>query len=206
MGAFGCLMKDTRVLRPGSLVLLIFALAGCTGMRPVIRHSGPAAEAETRLWRDEILRQGQDGDWLVIRGYNSSDHLVATAANSALSHVGILDARDAQVIEAVSPAVRVVALQRYLEGADRVLLVRPTDADVATGQRALELARTQIGAPYDFLGTVGLPERGKYYCSELAAWSVGREVDVDGPGRVLYPADMLQFGTVLYDSDSRSSE
>lgn len=199
-------MKDFRVLRLGSAFILIFSLTGCTGMRPVICHSGPSAEAETRLWRDEILRQGQDGDWLVIRGYNSSDHLVATAANSALSHVGILDAIDEQVIEAVSPAVHAVSLQSYLEGADRVLLVRPTDADAPCGRRALELARTQIGAPYDFLGTVGLPEKGKYYCSELAAWSVGRDVDVDGPGRVLYPADMLQFGTVLYDSDSRASE
>jgi len=172
-------------------------------MRPVVRRSGPAADSQTRAWSESIHREGQDGDWLVIRGYNSSDHLVALASNAEFSHVGILDVTKGEVIEAVAPVVRSVSLQSFLEGADRVLLIRPTDADSVSGRQALEKARAQIGAPYDFLGTVGLPDERKFYCSELAAWSAGREVDRDGPGEVLQPAAMPQFGTVLFDSESR---
>jgi len=182
-------------------LLLSAAAAGCAGLRPVFRQSGPAVDARTRGWQKEILRSGRDGDWLVIRGYNSADHLVAFAGNAELSHVGILDATRAEVIEAISPAVRSVPLRGFLQGADRVLLVRP--ADWRLGREALAKARSQIGAPYDLMGTVGLPEKWKFYCSELAAWSVGMEVDREGPGEVLHPAAIPQFGTVLFDSDLR---
>jgi len=117
----------------------------------------------------------------------------------------VLDATNAKVIEAVSPVVSEISLHAFLEDADRVLLIRPADSDRASGRRALAKARAQIGAPYDLLGTVGLPELGKFYCSELAAWSVGMEVDREGPGEVLHPATMTRFGAVLFDSDKLSS-
>jgi hypothetical protein len=180
--------------------MLILCLSGCTGLRPVIRQSGLAAEKQTRTWRAEIARHGRDGDWLVIRGYHSSDHLVAIATNAELSHVGVLDANRAEVVEAVAPLVRKVSLQRFLEGADRVVLVRPNGAEGSAGEHALERARSMIGKPYDFLGTVGVPERDKFYCSELAWWSTGHEVDRDGFENVLHPEAMPQFGTVLFDS------
>jgi uncharacterized protein YycO len=142
---------------------------------------------------------------LVIRGYHSSDHLVAIATNAELSHVGVLDANRAEVVEAVAPLVRKVSLQHFLEGTDRVLLVRPNQADSGSGAQALDRARSMIGKPYDFLGTVGFPERDKFYCSELAAWSAGREVDRDGLENVLHPEAMAQFGAVLFDSQSRAA-
>jgi hypothetical protein len=191
------------VLRIGFLFALVFAGAGCMSLRPALRQSGPVASALTRSWQKDILRRGRDGDWLVIRGYNSTGHLVAVAGNADFSHVGILDATNAQVIEAVSPAVSEISLHAFLEEADRVLLIRPADANLASGRQALAKARGQIGAPYDLLGTLGLPEAGKFYCSELAAWSAGMEVDRDGPGEVLHPAAMSQLGTVLFDSDQR---
>jgi Permuted papain-like amidase enzyme, YaeF/YiiX, C92 family len=187
-------------------LILAIGIAGCTGMRPVVRQYGPAADSQTRTWRDEIVRLGRDGDWLVIRGYNSADHLVAVAANAELSHVGILDAAREEVIEAVAPVVRDVPLQSFLEGADRAVLIRPTDADRKSGGRALKKARSQIGAPYDFLGTIGFPEESRFYCSELAVWSIGREVDRVGPEEVLLPAALPKFGTVLFDSSSRGDE
>ena len=52
---------------------------------------------------------------------------------------------------------------------------------------------------------MGLPDEGKFYCSELAAWSVGMEVDREGPSEVLHPAAMPKFGTILFDSDMHSS-
>ncbi|HEY2252828.1 MAG TPA: YiiX/YebB-like N1pC/P60 family cysteine hydrolase [Planctomycetaceae bacterium] len=170
-------------------------------LRPALRQSGAAANALTRSWQKQILKRGRDGDWLIIRGYNSTGHLVAAAGNAELSHVGILDATNAEVIEAVSPAVSEISLHAFLEEADRVVLIRPAEADRASGRMALANARSQIGAPYDLLGTMGLPEAGKFYCSELAAWSVGMEVDREGPGAVLHPAAMTEYGEVLFDSD-----
>jgi len=170
-------------------------------LRPALRQSGPAASALTRSWQKQILKRGRDGDWLVIRGYNSTGHLVAVAGNAELSHVGILDATHAKVIEAVSPAVTEISLYEFLEEADRVVLIRPANSDRESGRRALAKARGEMGAPYDLLGTMGMPEAGKFYCSELAAWSVGMEVDHEGAGEVLHPAEMAKFGTVQFDSD-----
>jgi hypothetical protein len=187
-------------LRVAKGIVLILYLSGCTGLRPVIRQSGRAADKQTRSWCEEIARHGRDGDWLVIRGYHSSDHLVAIATNAELSHVGILDAGNAEVVEAISPVVQRISLQSFLEGADRVLLVRPNGADADAGRQALKRARSMIGKPYDFLGTVGVPERDKFYCSELAWWSAGHDVDRDGIENVLHPEAMPQFGTVLFDS------
>lgn len=198
-----CTLKGMPLPRITFMAVLVVAVAGCVSMRPTIRQPGSAADALTRSWRKEVLRHGRDGDWLVIRGYNSADHLVAIAGNAELSHVGILDATNADVIEAVSPYVCATSLQTFLEKADRVMLIRPANADRVSGRRAVEKARTQIGAPYDLLGTVGLPETGKFYCSELAAWSVGMDVDREGPDEVLHPAAMSQFGTVRFDSDSQ---
>jgi hypothetical protein len=199
------LSQGNRVLQIGRLIVIAFAVTGCASMRPSIRQSGPAADGLTRSWRKQILRLGRDGDWLVIRGYSSADHLVAFAANAELSHVGILDATNAEVIEALSPAVRAVPLKSFLDKADRVVLIRPAGADRVSGQQALAKARTQIGAPYDLLGTVGLPEPGKFYCSELAAWSVGIEVDREGPDAVVHPVAMRDFGAVLFDSVSHAA-
>ena len=182
------------------VLLLSLGAIGCAGLRPVFRQSGPVADAQTRDWQKKIVQAGQDGDWLVIRGYNSADHLVAVAGNAELSHVGILDATHGEVVEAVSPVVRAVPLRNFLNGADRVLLIRPRDANVQSGRTALSNARSQIGAPYDLMGPLGFPEKGKFYCSELAAWSAGMEVDRDGPAEVLHPADMPKRGAVLFDS------
>ena len=188
------------------LMVLFLSLdaTGCAGLRPVLRQSGPAVDAQTRAWHKKILKLGQDGDWLVVRGYTSTGDLVSVAGNSELSHVGILDRAHGEVIEAVSPEVCAPSLQRFLEEADRVVLVRPAGASREAGRLALFKARSQIGAEYDFLGTVGFPEAGKFYCSELAAWSIGREVDREGPGEILHPAAMLQLGEVLFDSDWRT--
>lgn len=165
-----------------------------------MRRAGPEADSQTLEWQATITRLGSDGDWLVIRGYNSSDHLVALTTQTDLSHVGILDATAGEVVEAIGPAVRVVSLQAFLDGADRVVLVRPADRDLEALRDALAKARTQIGSAYDYLGTVGYPTPGEFYCSELAVWSIGRDVDVAGLENVIEPAALLETGTVLYDS------
>lgn len=110
------------------------------------------------------------------------------------------------MIEAVDPQVRVVSLDEFLDDSDRVALVRPRGVDVTGGRQALKKARSRIGASYDLLGTVGMPDGTAFYCSELAAWSIGREVDLEGPENVLHPTSLREFGTVLFESESRSSE
>lgn len=187
-------------------MILMFGLAGCSLLQPVARPSGPAAHAETRFWQSKIEERGRDGDWLAIRGYSTSDHLVAAVGGADLSHVGILDATRGAVIEAVSPTVRSVALESFLNGADHVVLIRPRGADARTGRTALQKARSKVGAPYDFLGTVGLPDSSRFYCSELAAWSAGEDVDRLGPEEVLPPASMSKLGTVLFDSGIRAGD
>jgi hypothetical protein len=57
--------------------------------------------------------------------------------------------------------------------------------------------------PCDLPGTMGLPEAGKFHCSELAAWSVGMEVDREARAN-LHAG--LEFGVVLFDSASRSEK
>src|SRR5580765_397572 len=47
-----------------------------------------------------------------------------------------------------------------------VQLIRPIDADRAAGRRALARARSQIGAPYDLLGTVGSRRQIASPCSQ----------------------------------------
>lgn len=185
-------------------IALASMLVGCPGLRPVVRKSGTNAESETRAWHNQILRLGQNGDWLVIRGYNSSDHLVALAANAELSHAGVLDIDHASVIEAVAPVVRCVTLESFLSGADRVVLIRPPESTPASGRDAVRRARSRLGSAYDFLGTVGLPDPDRFYCSELAVWSTGRDVDVDGPEHIVKPVEMLEMGTILFDTKNRA--
>ncbi len=64
------------------VLLLATGMSGCAGLRPVIRQSGPSVDAQTRAWQKKILRKGQDGDWLVIRGYSSTGDLVAAAGKT----------------------------------------------------------------------------------------------------------------------------
>lgn len=181
--------------------LLLLGLAGCAVLQPSDQRTLEMAQADAKVWRTEIMRFGEDGDWLVISGTGSADKMVASATGSGLSHVGILDVTREMVVEAVSPTVRNVTLTSFLAGATRVQLIRPKGTDAVSGRRALRRARSKVGSEYDFLGTVGLPEKQKFYCSELAVWSQGMEVDQLGPDQVLHPASMSKLGSVLFDSD-----
>ncbi len=67
----------------------------------------------------------------------------------------------------------------------------------------MKRARSQVGRGYDFLGVLGAPDKQRWYCSELAAWSMGVAVDKRGPWRVLHPQDMHRMGALMFDSADR---
>jgi hypothetical protein len=174
-----------------------------TGRAPPIPQYGAATEAESRRWVEAIRERARDGDWIAIRGYHPADHLVAGATLRPLSHAAILDLTRGEVIEAVSPRVRVVSLESFVDHTHRFEIIRPAGATPESGKAAVEQARGKIGTPYDFLGTIGLPSEKRAYCSELCAWAWGIEVDRNGPDKVLHPADMVRYGARIFEAGPR---
>ena len=198
--------NDRYGLRGRRLCTLAFAsavlLSGCHS-QILIKRDSPQFRDTTGQWTQAIAERGKNGDWLVIRGYHDADNVVAVATNARLSHVAIFDADRGEVIEAVAPVVRVIPLAKLIAGSHRVVLLRPTGWSPASGAAAVARARSKVGVPYDFLGVIGIPSKKKFYCSELAAWSVGLKVDRHGAHRVLVPKDMLKHGRVVLDTKER---
>ncbi len=173
----------------------------------VERKTGEAAELETASWLNAIKTLAQDGDWLVVRGYHSTDDLVAFGTNSAFSHAVVLDLTQNEIIEAVQPAVRIQTLPEFLANANRVRLVRPagasTEGGIERGREAVESARSVVGQSYDLFGAIGIPSDKRFYCSELAVWSWGIKVDKFGALNVVAPKDIHKYGNILFDSKDR---
>ncbi len=188
------------------LLPLSFIGAGCAGFQGLKRHAGPKYQAETKSWQRVLNERGDNGMWLVTRGYHRGDDVVAIATASALSHAAILDLDKQQVIEAVGKGVVATDLKKFLHESHRVVLIQPPGFDRAKGKSTVARARGKIGEGYDFLGTVGLPDDKRWYCSELAVWASGTEVDHIGPKNVLHPKSMLKLGKVLFDTGQRDGQ
>lgn len=193
--------------RPTAAALIVpaflLALSGCAGADGVNRRTGPRYVAETQSWVQSTQKLAANGMWLVTRGYHRGDDVVAVATNSPLSHASIVDMDELSVIEAVGTGVRVTPLPRFLREAHRVLIIKPRGWTADKGREAVRKARAQVGKGYDFLGVIGAPDEQRWYCSELAAWSIGIEVNQTGPQHVLHPRNMHELGEVLFDSGAR---
>jgi uncharacterized protein YycO len=153
-----------------------------------------------------VQDRGGNGMWLVTRGYHPGDDVVAIATGAPLSHAAVLDRDNLQIIEAVGKGVLATDLKKFLRESHRMVLIQPTDWIAAKGQATVARARSKIGEGYDFLGTVGLPDDKRWYCSELAVWASGAKVDRIGPENVLHPKSMLKLGKVLFDSGQRDGQ
>lgn len=175
----------------------------CQGASGLKKLTGEKYEAETQSWVAALESKAQSGMWLVTRGYHASDHLVAMSTNSPVSHVAIIDFEQNQVIEAIGKGVITTNIEKFLRGAHLVQLIKPKGFSTQAGKLAVKKARAKIGAKYDFLGTVGLPVKKRWYCSELAMWSMGMTINRKGPHRVLHPRTMKKYGTVLFESGTR---
>lgn len=198
----------TRVAALGSrivpAIVACLLLSACLAT-PVVR---PGADAAFRQQSDaiaaEVAAVAQTGDWLVIRGYHGTDHLVANATGLPLSHVAVYDQATRDTVEADATGVHASDLTDLVGRAHRVLVIRPRWRTDANAQAAWQQARSRIGQPYDFLGTVGLGDDERFYCTELAfdayrAWFTGREQ----VPRVIRPGELYLWGAVLYDSMDR---
>ncbi len=192
-----------RTVTVASVALV--AGVGCSaGTEGLVRKEGPEFELETRSWLSAIDRFGGDGMWLVMRTYHPGDDVIALATNSDLSHAAVVDLSRGEVIEAVGQGVVITSLAKLVGETHRVRLIRPAGWTAERGAEAVAKARSQVGHGYDFSGIVGMPDADRFYCSELAAWSMGIRTDVKGVERVLHPKHLHEMGgTILFDSGPR---
>ena len=150
---------------------------------------------------DEVRRLGRNGDWLVIRGYHATDHLVSVATNTPWSHAAVLDMDRDQVIEAEGMGVHTTPLREFVAKSHRLMLVRANWATDKASIEAVHNARTWVGKRYDFLGLAGLDIPDRYYCSELAVAAYRAYIpSATYIPRPVAPAQLHYWGRILYDS------
>lgn len=198
--------KASSLILHGTLFLSILLGTGCAGLQGLKRYTGPAYEAETESWQKQISEHGGNGMWLVSRGYHSGDDVIAIATASPLSHAAVLDLENQMVIEAVGKGVTETTLRKFLSQCHRIVLVQPEEWTTQKGNRAVTRVRDKLGEKYDFLGIIGLPSEKRWYCSEIAVWSMGISVNRQGPQNILHPRSMLKMGKVLFDSGQRDGQ
>lgn len=68
----------------------------------------------------------------------------------------------------------------------------------------MQKARGLVGRKYDFLGTLGIDDKSRYYCSELTIYAYGdfhhKQQKIP---RVVEPGQLYLWGQVVYDSRPR---
>lgn len=190
----------------GMLVVVLGALLIHRNTLPqlVLPPDEPLRTEQTDAFYEGVLASARDGDWLVLRGYNHTDNLVAAATNQPFSHVAILDITNDQVVEAMAEGVRRMDLRERIHESHHVMVMRPRWSDLETSVAAMDEARSMVGAPYDMLGTVGVGSSDRFYCSELALHIYRDAFDGDeGFSVVIEPGHMYLWSEILYDSRTR---
>ncbi len=185
-----------------SLPILLALGAALTCSRPIVIHAPKDHESREARMLEALRTSGQDGDWLVIRGYHATDNLVSTLTNAPFSHAAVLDRVKDQVVEAEGVGIHTTPLADFVKKAQRLMLLRPMWAtDPARQVEALAKARSLVGGKYDFSGLVGLDDPGRYYCSELAVAVYRPHVRAgDHVPPVIPPNELHYWATVLWDS------
>ncbi len=180
---------------------------GCGAPKPVEPPPESVRTVQNRAILSAVTAKGRDGDWLVVRGYHKGDKFVMKATRTPISHAVVLDAGKREVVEALADGVQVTPLEKFIDNCHHVLLLRPmwSERDPAAGRRALEVARGHVGQKYDFLGTVGINNEKRFYCSELVFQSYaeffGEKQDIPD---FIEPDQLYLWGTILYDSRPRN--
>lgn len=198
----------TRSSLPALLVsLAILAMsAGCSRSLVVARPEDRRLDAAySELFIEESLRNVQDGDIVLRRGYAVlSDIITFVTIGPSVSHAGLYDATTGTIIEALDGGVSERSLTAYVGGSHRVVIVRPK---VSPSERraAVLRARAAIGTPFDYSGFIGIDDPQRFYCSELVVWAyAAKERGFDG-GTLVAPGELAVFGDTVYDSGDRGS-
>ncbi len=186
-------------------ILLFFLVAGCLAQPSVRPDESDTHQIQNLIYEKEIRQSGLNGDWIVTLGYHATDTLVADFTGIPLSHVGVYDCENGQVIEAEGKGVHATSLSDFVNKSYRMLLIRPKWSTEDSRDKAVERARSLIGKSYDFLGTIGFNFPSRYYCSELATdiykeWH-GKSEHLPN---VITPGELYLWGTILYDSQPRN--
>lgn len=188
------------------ILITLLLLASCAGDVLVSPLDEPLHSEQTLVFFDQIIELGRDGDWLVTRGYHSSDVFVSGATGSPLSHAAVLDLSRGEVIEAEAAGIHSTDLRVFVDKSHRIQLIRPVWSTAEKGRQAVARARALIGSPYDLPGIFGIDCPDRYYCSELTVHVYNDHVrDSDEIPNVIEPGQLHHWGTVLYDSGPRDA-
>jgi len=186
-----------------TLAVLLLVLASCGGS---VVHTRPdkldADDAVTALWAAEIRSHARHGDWMLSRSYSFTGDLIAFGTlGESLSHAAMYDAERDLIIEATTPAVAEISLEKFLHRNRYVILVRPSGMTTAQRGAMVRNARAVVGHPFDYLSMLGLLNRpGNFYCTELLLWAAGME-----QGRIVAPGELFEKGEVIYVSGVRET-
>ncbi len=183
------------------ILSVVIVLVGCLARPVVLKPYNKEHLVQNRKIAQAVSDKAKTGDWLVIRGYHTTDNLVANATNIPISHVGVFDFESQMVIEAEGKGVHTSTLSEFIDKSYRLLIIRPRWRNDANARLAVDNAHKLVGKNYDFLGTVGFNFPSKYYCSELAVliykqWHSAKEKFP----KVIKPGELYLYGKVLYDS------
>ncbi len=196
------------MLRKLAVLALLIKVAlvqlACGGSVLVKRPKhAPTDRAITALWVDEIRHIAKPGDILLSRSYSLPGDIIAVGTSGEdLSHAALWDAERGVVIEAITPRVHTVSLDKFVHRNRYIILVRPRGLTDAQRVAAVERARGAIGLGFDVLGMLGINDRDdKYYCTELVADAIG---GIDA-GRIITPNELMEYGDVVYFSGLRDA-
>jgi hypothetical protein len=154
------------------------------------------------MWADEIRAIAEPGDWILARSYSlTGDLIVLGSRGESFSHVALYDAERDEMIEAVSPGVRTITLERPLHRNRYAVIVRPRGLTAAERRASVRRARAALGVGFDYTGLFGLDDPGRLYCSELVVWAAG----VRARDRIIAPSSLVDYGVVVYVSGARES-
>ena len=181
--------------------IAFFLLCACATPAVVTPVAADLKAVRDAQMLDEVRRIGRNGDWLVIRGYHATDHLVSVATNTPWSHAAVLDMDRDQVIEAEGKGVHTTPLPEFIAKSHRLMLVRANWATDKSSPEAVRNARGWVGKGYDFLGLAGLSIPDRFYCSELAVAAyrayIPKSTYIPRP---VAPSQLHYWGRILYDS------
>lgn len=158
-------------------------------------------DAVTAMWARDVRRFAKTGDWILTRSYSlTADMIDVASAGPPVAHVAIYDAEQGTVIEAISPRVREVPLEHLLDRNHIAIVVRPAGLTDLERRQSVHRARAMVGAPFDYVGVLGVDTEGRVYCSELALRAIGADLPRVG---AIAPSSLVAYGDVVYVSGER---